>query len=185
MTADALPVTLVEWQALDAAGREAARHLQIDAAQIEFAGTMGRSIAACEAGDPTQVAGLVIRAGEQVVGWVLLKRDGAAPDWADDGAAVVSGLRVATPHQGRGFGASALAALARWVERHWTTVPRLMLRVDDGNAAGIRAYERAGWVETGERRIGRVGVERTMALSLSPASHPDPAIAADRRVPHE
>lgn len=185
MTAGAPLVTLVEWRALDAAGRDAARQLQIDAAQVEFAGTMARSIAACEAGDPTQVAGLAIRAGEEIVGWVLLKRDGAAPDWADDGAAVVSGLRIAAAHQGRGFGASALAALARWVEAHWAMAPRLMLRVDDGNAAGIRAYEKAGWVEVGARRIGRVGVERTMALALSPAAHRHPDVAADRPVRHE
>ena len=43
----------------------------------------------------------------------------------------------------------------------------MMLRVDDGNVAGIRAYEKAGWVETGERRLGRVGLERTMSLALA------------------
>ena len=43
---------------------------------------------------------------------------------------------------------------------------RLLLRVDEGNAAGIRAYEKAGWREEGERRVGRVGVERTMTLAL-------------------
>jgi RimJ/RimL family protein N-acetyltransferase len=42
----------------------------------------------------------------------------------------------------------------------------LVLRVDDGNRAAIRAYEKADWIETGERRIGRVGLERTMTLTL-------------------
>ena len=185
MSAGAPLVTLVEWQALDAAGRDAASQLQIDAAQIEFAGTMARSIAACEAGDPAQVAGLVIRAGGEIVGWVLLKRDDAAPDWADDGAAVVSGLRIDLRHQGQGIGTTALAALPRWIACHWPTTTRLALRVDDGNEAGIRAYEKAGWVEVGERRLGRVGVERTMALALSPASHLGPDVAADRPVRHE
>jgi RimJ/RimL family protein N-acetyltransferase len=41
-----------------------------------------------------------------------------------------------------------------------------MLRVDEGNVAGIRAYEKAGWREVGERRVGRVGVERTLQLQL-------------------
>ncbi len=185
MTADAPLATLVEWRALDAAGRDAARRLEIDAAQIEFAGAMARSIAACEAGDPTQVAGLAIRAGEEIVGWVLLKRDGAAPDWANDGAAVVSGLRIDLRHQGQGIGTTALAALPRWIACHWPTTTRLALRVDDGNEAGIRAYEKAGWIEVGERRMGRVGIERTLALALSPASHPDHDITADRLVPHE
>jgi RimJ/RimL family protein N-acetyltransferase len=84
----------------------------------------------------------------------------------DAGAAVVAGLRVDIRHQGRGVGSSALTALARWVALHWPQTARLMLRVDDDNAAGIRAYEKAGWIETGERRTGRVGLERTMSLPL-------------------
>jgi hypothetical protein len=42
----------------------------------------------------------------------------------------------------------------------------MTLRIDDGNAAGIRACVKAGWVEVGERRDGRVGVERTMSQRL-------------------
>ena len=79
---------------------------------------------------------------------------------------VVSGLRIALQHQGRGVGSLALGEMARWVRSHWPASALLMLRVDDGNAAGIRAYEKAGWIETGERRIGRVGLERTMALRI-------------------
>ena len=159
-------VELVEWQALAPPEREAVARLEIDARQAEYAGTIARSIAAREAADAAEVAGLAIRAGGEIVGWLLLKRGGAAPDWVGADAAVVSGLRVDQRQQGRGIGAAALDAMARWVARHWPQAARLQLRVDDGNLAGIRAYEKAGWREIGERRIGRVGVERTMALSL-------------------
>ena len=40
------------------------------------------------------------------------------------------------------------------------------LRADDGNGAGIRAYEKAGWHEVGERCAGRVVLERTMVRHL-------------------
>jgi len=166
MTRTATRVEIVDWHALAASGRDAVRALQISAAQTEFAGPIARSVAACEAGDRAEVAGLAIQVDGEVVGWVVLKRGASAPDWVADGAAVVSGLRVDVRHQGRGIGGAALGAMADWVARHWPQVSQLMLRVDDGNAAGIRAYEKAGWVETGERRVGRVGVERTMALVL-------------------
>ena len=159
-------VTVVAWPHLTAAERGAVAALQISAAQLEFAGPVARSVAACEAGDPADVAGLAIRADDDIVGWVVLKRGAAAPDWVGADAAVVSGLRIDARHQGRGFGGAALAALAEWVARHWPQAALLTLRVDDGNAAGIRAYEKAGWVEAGERRVGRVGVERTMSLQL-------------------
>ena len=162
-------VTVVAWPHLTAAERGAVAALQISAAQLEFAGPVARSVAACEAGDPADVAGLAIRADDDIVGWVVLKRGAAAPDWVAHEAAVVSGLRIDLRHQGRGIGAAALAAMAHWVAQHWPATSLLTLRVDDDNAAGIRAYDKAGWAETGERRVGRVGVERTMSLRLPSA----------------
>jgi RimJ/RimL family protein N-acetyltransferase len=159
-------IELRSWPTLSLLERDAVRGLRVDDGQIEFAGPVERSIAACEAGDPAEVAGLAILADDELVGWVLLKRGESAPDWVSEGAAVVGGLRIDQRHQGRGLGAAALAEIARWIARHWPTTSRLMLRVDDGNAAGIRAYEKAGWTEIGERRVGRVGIERTMTLRL-------------------
>ena len=159
-------VELVDWRALTAAERDAVASLEISAEQVEFAGTVARSIAACEAGDAAEVAGLAIRADGEIVGWVLLKRGESAPAWVEADAVAVGGLRIDRRQQGRGLGATAVAALTPWVAQHWPHATRLMLRVDDGNVAGIRAYEKAGWREVGERRVGRVGVERTLQLRL-------------------
>ena len=167
MTTAAAPrVEMVDWHALTAAERDAVRGLEISAEQVEFAGGVARSVATCEAGDPTEVAGLAVRVGHDIVGWVLLKRGASAPGWVAPDAAAVSGLRVDRRHQGRGIGSVAMAEMARWVARYWPESSHLMLRVDDGNAAGIRAYEKAGWREVGERLAGRVGLERTMTLAL-------------------
>ena len=160
------PLELVPWQRLSPGERDAVLFLEMNAEQVEFAGTMARSVEACEAGDPASVAGLGIRLGRDMVGWLLLKRGAAAPDWVGAESAVVSGLRIDRRHQGRGLGTIALDELPRWIARHWVGISMLMLRVDDGNAAGIRAYEKAGWLECGERRVGRVGLERTMSLRL-------------------
>jgi RimJ/RimL family protein N-acetyltransferase len=162
-------IELVDWRALTTAERDAVERLEISAEQTEFAGSIARSVAACEAGPVAEVAGLAIRAEGEIVGWMQLKRGQSAPAWADAGAVVVGGLRIALRWQGRGIGAAAVAALAPWVARHWPSATGLMLRVDDGNAAGIRAYEKAGWSEVGERRVGRVGVERTLQFVLQPA----------------
>ena len=157
---------LVDWRELPPADREAVLALRISEAQVEFAGPVARSVAACEAGDPAEVAGLAIRVDACVVGWVVLKRGASAPDWVEAGAVVVSGLRIDGRHQGRGIGSIALGEMARWIARYWPESSWLVLRVDDGNVAGIRAYEKAGWLERGERRMGRVGLERTMSLRL-------------------
>ena len=163
---EATEVELADWGTLASAERQAVLRLEISADQVEFAGPVERSVAACAVGNPADIAGLAIRAAGRIVGWVLLKRGASAPDWVPDDAAVVSGLRIDQREQGRGIGALALAELARWAGRHWPQAARLVLRVDEGNVAGIRAYEKAGWREVGERRVGRVGVERTMTLPL-------------------
>jgi len=164
--AAAVGIDLADWRTLAPAEREIVTRLEISPGQVEFAGAIARSVAACEAGDPDEVAGLAIRADGRIVGWVLLKRGASAPEWVPDDAAIVSGLRIDQREQGRGIGALALAEVARWARGYWPQAARLVLRVDEGNAAGIRAYEKAGWREHGERRIGRVGVERTMTLAL-------------------
>ena len=167
MTAAPAPrVEMLDWHALTVAERDAVRGLEISAQQIEFAGGVGKSIAACEAGNPREVAGLAVRVGSDIVGWVVLKRGASAPDWVEAGAVVVSGLRIDGRHQGRGIGSIALGEMALWIARYWPESSWLVLRVDDGNVAGIRAYEKAGWLERGERRMGRVGLERTMSLRL-------------------
>ena len=71
-------VEVAGWHALPPADREAVLALQISAAQIEFAGPVVRSVAACGAGDSAEVAWLAIRLDADVVGWVVLKR-GARP----------------------------------------------------------------------------------------------------------
>ncbi|HEY8975311.1 MAG TPA: GNAT family N-acetyltransferase [Burkholderiaceae bacterium] len=159
-------VALADWHALPTADRQAVARLEISPEQVEFAGTIARSVAACEAGDPMEVAGFAIRADDAIVGWLLVKRGASAPDWVDADAVVLSGLRIDRRQQGRGIGALALAELARCVVDRWPQAARLVLRVDEGNAAGIRAYQKAGWREVGERRVGRVGLERTMALEF-------------------
>ena len=166
MTLAETRVEIIDWHTLSSADREAVLALEISPAQVEFAGTLAKSIASCVSANPEEVAGLAIRAHDEVVGWVVLKRGASAPDWVEPGAVVVSGLRIGLQHQGRGLGSLALREMAHWVMRRWPACSLLVLRVDDDNAAGIRAYENASWIETGERRLGRVGVERTMSLPL-------------------
>jgi GNAT superfamily N-acetyltransferase len=111
----ARPVELVRSHALSNAEREAVLNLQISTEQLEFAGPVGKSVAACEVADVAEVAGLAIRVAPEIVGWVALKRGASAPGWVESGAVAVSGLRIDSRHQGRGIGPAALAEMGSWV----------------------------------------------------------------------
>lgn len=64
------------------------------------------------------------------------------------------GFFVAAPWQGRGLGAQALQALlADLAERH-RQARLLVLTVDEGNAAALTLYRRAGFTDSGERYHG-------------------------------
>ncbi len=70
---------------MTAAERDAVLGLEISAAQLEFAGDVGKSLAACEAANPAEVAGLAVRVDDGIVGWIVLKRGTAAPGGVEAG----------------------------------------------------------------------------------------------------
>jgi ribosomal protein S18 acetylase RimI-like enzyme len=161
-----IAVSVEAWPSMSAADQDRVRRLTIAPRQVEYAGSTANAVAACDDGDPKQVVGLALRVDGAIVGFVVVKRRDAAPDWATPGTAVLSALRVDVQHQGRGIGSAALPAIAAWVRGHWKSATSLALTVDEENVAAIRAYAKAGWCEIGERVEGRIGWVRTMARGV-------------------
>ncbi|UTW09185.1 GNAT family N-acetyltransferase [Pseudomonas benzenivorans] len=167
-------VSLIPWESLTPNEQRSVSALDISPQQIEYAGTIEHSIELCEASHAGNIVGLAIKHGADVVGFFLLKRRSDAPVWAADRAAVVSAMRVDQSRQGKGLGTAALHALALWVEEYWPESSAIMLSVDEGNGAGIRAYGKAGFQELGIREQGRIGWVRYMTLA-TPLLSPGPA----------
>jgi RimJ/RimL family protein N-acetyltransferase len=157
---------LVPWQDLSPPQQACVRRLQITDAQIEFSGTIENAIAVCEADQAGHIVGLALSHGEQIIGFMLVKQSSAAPDWTPTGAAIISALRIDQTQQGRGLGTAALQALPDWVERNWTHISALVLSVDEENVAGIRAYQKAGFRDLGQRVPGRIGYVRYMFRAM-------------------
>lgn len=180
---------LQRWQALDAQAQSQVRALTLSAAQIEYAGTMDRAIAACEAADPDAVAGLAIVHQGRPVGFVVLSRKAALPAWAAPASVALTAMRIDAAVQGQGIGQAALWAVDGWLRTHWPDAQSLALSVDDDNLAGRRAYARAGYAEYAEPKPGRIGLVRYLSKSLAaegaapgdpvPLAPPDPPGAHD------
>lgn len=166
------PITLQAWDTLTEAQRSQVAAIRIEAAQHEFSGSIEGAIASCSAQPGPDVCGVAIVQAGLPVGFMVLKRGTAGPDWLPPAAAVISGLQLDISVQGQGLGPQALRALPAWLLARWPTLERIVLRVDDHNRAGIRAYEKAGWQEYGARLQGRVGLERSMNrwLQTEPAT---------------
>ena len=165
----ALPILLERWQLLGPEQRDAVLQLHIPAEQVEFAGSIERAVAACEAGTPLEVAGLAILQGQRVVGFVVLSRGSKLPSWAPPESAALTAMRIDSREQGKGLGKASLALATSWLRRHWSDTATLALCVDEHNNAGRRAYAAAGFSEYTEPKPGRIGVVRYLSMSLHSA----------------
>ncbi len=154
------------WESLSQANRDEVRGLVLSEQQIEYAGTIERSIERCCSDTTGDVQGVAIFKGKIVVGFLELKRRLAAPVWAGNRTAVVSSLRVDQRFQGQGIGTAALTSLPTFVLQWWPDAESIMLVVDEENGAARRSYEKAGWMETGVREQGRIGWVRYMIRVL-------------------
>ena len=143
------------------------RQLGISAQQSEYAGTIDRAIAHCQANTDDDVAGLAIETQAHIVGFLLLKRRSKNPDWASPTAATITAMRIDQARQGEGLGAAALQLLPSWVVQNWPEVQSLTLSVDEDNTAGIRAYTKAGFQDHGVRVQGRIGWENYMSKAVA------------------
>jgi RimJ/RimL family protein N-acetyltransferase len=150
------------WGSLSQASRTEVRGLVLSEPQVEYAGTIERSIERCRSDTTGDVQGVAIFQGDTVVGFLELKRRLAAPVWASSQTVVVSSLRIDQRFQGQGIGTTALTFLPAFVLHWWSDAESIMLAVDEENGAARRSYEKAGWVETGVREQGRIGWVRYM-----------------------
>ena len=123
--------------------------------------------------DPDRVPFAVLTtvgAGE-VVGYGVLDRRGYLGHLLDQAERTVllRGYCVAAPVQGRGYGAAGARAARALAAQVAPSADLVVLSVDQANDPGLRAYTRAGFVDTGARYEGRSGTEVVMAATARAA----------------
>jgi ribosomal protein S18 acetylase RimI-like enzyme len=100
----------------------------------------------------------------------LLGMAAGGPAEGYPGVAGLYGMWVAPEARGRGVGAALVEAVRSWArEMGYEAVG---LGVTTTNASAIRLYERAGFVDTGERHPLRVGSELEIAIMTAPSEPP-------------
>ncbi|MGP0173598.1 GNAT family N-acetyltransferase [Pseudomonas sp. NCHU5208] len=159
-------LSLLRWQSLSSFQQAVVLSLSVTAQQIEFAGTVERSVQVCQADQVDEIAGLAIIEASSVIGFLLLKRGASAPAWTGANAVAVSAMRIDLSRQGQGVGAAALWAVPGWLAEHWPGATELILSVDEENQLARNAYAKAGFVDLGKREEGRIGWVRYMARPL-------------------
>jgi RimJ/RimL family protein N-acetyltransferase len=117
--------------------------------QERFAGRLTETLPAAEA-DPEREPVAILEDGEPV-GFFVLHRGPAAGVLAPERRDVLlRAFLVDAAVQGRGIATRALAALPDFVAEHVPGVRRIVLSVNTRNPVAIRAYQRAGFADSGE-----------------------------------
>ncbi len=146
----------------------AVRTLRVAEDQYPFVGDVTLNLALAEA-DPNSDA-MAILVGDTVIGFYQLDFAGAMAGWNPHGKAGV-GLRafmLDRDWQGRGLGTRAINACCADLERRHPERRLLALTVNCSNLGAIRAYRKAGFVDTGELYFGgKAGPQHLMVRGLN------------------
>lgn len=108
------------------------------------------------------------------VGFGVLDRGGYLPELVDapERAVLLRAFYVDAAHQGRGIGAAAARA-ARSLAATLDGVELVVLTVNVRNAAGVAAYSRAGFADTGARYLrGDAGPQHVLVAAATGHRYP-------------
>ena len=164
----AAAVTLLDWHGLSDSQHAELAALRISDRDVDYAGTIAKAVDDCRSTPPDRLRGFAVVAADEVVGFVILKRPPASPEWAGADAVTLHGLRIDTRHRGRGLGRAAFAAAIDTARRLWPDARRLVLSVDAGNTAAHGLYVAFGMRDSGPVFRGRIGLEHRLELDLAP-----------------
>jgi len=149
----------------------AVRALRIAADQYSFVGDVAFNLIQAQ-GDPNSEA-MAILADDRVVGFYRIDFAPTLVSYRVLGRAS-AGLRamvIDRDCQGCGLGSRALAACCADLQQRHPDVRLLALNVDCLNRIAIRAYRKAGFVDTGEVYFGgRAGPQHLMVRWLGPVA---------------
>ncbi|MEJ2021921.1 MAG: GNAT family protein [Maritimibacter sp.] len=111
----------------------------------------------------------VIYDGEVPVGFFAIDRDYALThDFTEPGALGLRMLSVNHADQGRGIASEASRLLSSYLHDHYPDRQQCYLTVNCRNPGAYRAYEKGGFVDTGELyHGGPVGPQHIMRLQLA------------------
>lgn len=92
----------------------------------------------------------VVEPGGEVVGFFVLREGLRRPAWAPPGTVTLHNFRVRPGFQGKGVGRRCISLLEEWFARERPVQPQLMLAVNSLNLPAIAAYQRIGFIDTGD-----------------------------------
>lgn len=109
---------------------------------------------------------LAMENNELVTFFVLHINEGVNPYSDNDHAILLRAFSTDFRHQGKGYAKQALMRLPAFVKENFREINEIVLAVNVGNEAAQALYEKCGFIDEGERRMGPKGELIVMSYYL-------------------
>ncbi|TQR20709.1 GNAT family N-acetyltransferase [Psychrobacillus vulpis] len=110
---------------------------------------------------------IVILNDDEPVGFFLLNSTERLKEYSSNmNALLLTALSINHTEQGKGYANQGMSLLSTFIQSEFPNCDEIFLVVDVENIPAQRLYKKVGFQETGERKIGRIGEEIIMRLSI-------------------
>ncbi|MFJ5761991.1 GNAT family N-acetyltransferase [Neobacillus sp. NPDC093182] len=110
---------------------------------------------------------IVILSGNVPVGFFLLHATDRVKDYSDNPKAMLlTAFSINHAHQGKGYAKQGMSLLREFVQKEFPDCNEIVLAVNHKNIPAQKLYMKVGFQDTRRRKIGKIGEQYIMALSL-------------------
>jgi RimJ/RimL family protein N-acetyltransferase len=138
---------------------------QITEEQLRFTGSPTDCIKLSNE-DPDRYSILAMDQDQLVTFFDLHRNEGVKPYSDNDHSILVRGFSTDFRQQGKGYAKQALGILPSFVKEHFRDTNEIVLAVNLQNEVAQGLYKKCGFIDEGERRMGRKGELIIMSYHL-------------------
>lgn len=133
--------------------------------QLRFTGMPADSIKLSNE-DSDRHSILALKGDTLVTFFVLHKNEGVKPYSNNQNAILLRAFSTDSRYQGKGYAHTALTSLPDFVKEYFGEINEIVLAVNLQNEAAQRLYQKCGYIDEGERRMGTKGELIIMSYHL-------------------
>lgn len=133
--------------------------------QLQFTGTPKECVELSKM-DSDRHSILAIQDQELVTFFVLHEKEGVKPYSENNKAMLLRAFSTDYRHQGNSYAKKALLCLPDFVRKQFPHINEIVLAVNVKNVAAQSLYEKCGFVDKGDRKMGKKGELMILSLEL-------------------